>query len=495
MIRSLRSGLALLILAMVAGCGEGEETAHEEAEHDHAEGVAVTVWTEKSELFFEYPTLIAGEPGGPWAVHVTRLEGFDPVTEGVLTLAFRAPDGTVYTTRSEAPVRAGIFSPAPTLPHPGTYELVVDVASSQLSDRIPAGTVQVYADEEDAHIHESHPDGISFLKEQQWVIDFDVVPVDSQQVMRSVEASGEIVPAADRVVEVSAPVSGLARAGMNRGTPAEGERVGAGRALAILSPATGDDTYARAKSDIERLSREVERLGRLFEAEAIPEKRLIDARHELEVARTVLETLGGTERGYDYVIRSPISGVVQRRHFTPGEYVGPGELLFEIVNMNVVWLRVHLPAQHTMLANAAGGATFTVEGSMRRFRPSALVSTGSALDPETRTLPVTYAVDNGDGNLRLGMFARVMLDVGSRVGGVAIPADAVQSEDGVPVAYVQVGGETFQRRPLILGPSDGVYTIVEQGVSAGERVVTRGAYEVYLASLNTEEVGGHGHPH
>jgi membrane fusion protein, heavy metal efflux system len=61
--------------------------------------------------------------------------------------------------------------------------------------------------------------------------------------------------------------------------------------------------------------------------------------------------------------------------------------------------------------------------------------------------------------------------------------------------YVQVGGESFERRPFIAGPTDGTFTIVAGGVSRGEHVVTRGAYHVYLASLGTTEIGDHGHPH
>ena len=68
-------------------------------------------------------------------------------------------------------------------------------------------------------------------------------------------------------------------------------------------------------------------------------------------------------------------------------------------------------------------------------------------------------------------------------------------EDGQPVAYVQTEGESFERRPLGLGATDGSYTLVERGVEAGEYVVTTGAYQVYLASLSTGEIGDHGHPH
>ena len=79
--------------------------------------------------------------------------------------------------------------------------------------------------------------------------------------------------------------------------------------------------------------------------------------------------------------------------------------------------------------------------------------------------------------------------------GVAIPNKAIQNEDGVPVAYVQVGGETFERRVRRLGPTDGEYTIVAEGVEEHEHVVTVGAYQVYLGSLSTSDIATEGHAH
>jgi multidrug efflux pump subunit AcrA (membrane-fusion protein) len=64
----------------------------------------------------------------------------------------------------------------------------------------------------------------------------------------------------------------------------------------------------------------------------------------------------------------------------------------------------------------------------------------------------------------------------------------------MPVAYVQVSGETFQQRRLRVGESDGTVTEVLEGIRPGEMVVTRGAYQVRLASMsNSPMSGGHAH--
>ena len=78
--------------------------------------------------------------------------------------------------------------------------------------------------------------------------------------------------------------------------------------------------------------------------------------------------------------------------------------------------------------------------------------------------------------------------------GIAIPSSAIQYEDGQPVAYVQTGGESFQRRALVIGATDGKNTIVSSGLNLNEYVVTTGAYQVYLGSLGNSEFGeGHAH--
>jgi hypothetical protein len=80
------------------------------------------------------------------------------------------------------------------------------------------------------------------------------------------------------------------------------------------------------------------------------------------------------------------------------------------------------------------------------------------------------------------------------VQGVAIPNGAILDENGTPVAYVQLGGETFERRVLTLGESDGRRTQIVEGIRPGEMVVTTGAYQIRLASLSPEGFsGGHAH--
>ncbi len=123
------------------------------------------------------------------------------------------------------------------------------------------------------------------------------------------------------------------------------------------------------------------------------------------------------------------------------------------------------------------------------------MSVGSEIDPNSRTLPVIVEIENRDLSLKGGMLGDGRLLLGDPVNGLAIPNSAIRDEDGLMVAYVQIGGETFERRAVRAGPTDGEWTMVEAGIRPGERVVTLGAYQIKLSSLNTSELSDHGHVH
>lgn len=491
------AALAAGIVALAAvACGGGSGPAAEEEEHGHGHGggTAVTLWQDSLEIFYEYPPMVAGAEGGEWAIHVTRLETYEPAREGTLRLRLTGPGERVVEAVAEAPAREGIFTPAPSVPSAGRWEVTMEIDLPSGRATIDAPAVEAYASEDDLP-HEEEEEtggGIAYLKEQQWKVPFRTVEARSGEVRRAVPVHAEVVaPAGSRAV-VSAPVAGLVKAGGP--TPAPGERVGRSQTLAVLAPVGGDDSFADLRAKVERLEAEVARAERLLAVEAIPERRLEDARRDLSVARAQLEAVGSGP-GFDYPVRAPIAGEIQTRSVAPGERVAAGDPLFTIVDSGTVWLEMRVPARHAARAGDAVGATFRAEGSEAYRSVDRLVSVGSVLDPVSRTVIVRGAVDNLDRSLKVGMMAEANLLLGAVVPGTVVPTEAIQDEDGAPVAYVQTGGESFERRVLTLGPTNGPETLVERGVEPGERVVTVGAYQVRLAAAGGEEIGDHGHPH
>jgi membrane fusion protein, heavy metal efflux system len=146
------------------------------------------------------------------------------------------------------------------------------------------------------------------------------------------------------------------------------------------------------------------------------------------------------------------------------------------------------------MVSGASGASFQVEGSVQSHQARRMISAGNMIDPISRTIPVLYEVSNPSSAIKIGATARVAVKTGRRAEGVLIPSSAVLDEDGRAIAYVQVSGERFEKRELMIVGTGGGRTVVSSGIKAGERVVTGAAYQVRLASLSTA-VPAHGHEH
>lgn len=486
----------VLLLALVlplAACGEADEAA---AEPEY-ENVVITQWNDSTELFLEYPHLLAGQPTGNWAIHLSSMKAFEPIRAGRLTVQFIGQTGAAETFTIDSVARDGIFLLDPVVAAPGMYQVELTLESSQVASRHVLPEVRVYADEAEIPLaQDEEAGGISFLKEQQWQIPWAITSAREDVVQSTVMAPGEIVAPDGALVEVSAPVAGIAAATANRAAPSVGQAVRQGQVLVVLSPTAQEGGFAQTRADVERLERQVERDQRLYDAGAIPARRLEEARHDLEVARAQLDAMGVGGTGADYRLRitAPISGIVAQRSFVPGGRIDAGQSLFTIVDPRTAWLRAHVPAATATSVPSDARASFTVEGSSQVRTTTRLVSIGTVLDQRTRTVPAVFEIADAGGLFALGQLAQVAVPTGSTVNGVVIPNDAIVDDNGTPVAYVQVGGESFERRVLALGATDGQRTHVVAGVRPGEMVVTVGAYQVRLASMSDGEfAGGHAH--
>ena len=489
------SWLALTIGSTLWAGGCGDSGALTEAVEIGA--VVVTQWNDSTELFLEYPYPVAGAATGNWAIHLTDMEDFKPIRSGSLAVHFTSATGMAETFEIDAPARDGIFLLDPVVRQPGTYRVELVLTSPQVSSHHVLDRVIVHSSLDEALAVEALEDGggITFLKEQQWVIPFSVNPVGEGDVHRTVTAPGEIVPPDGALVQVSALVEGIAPAEGNRDAPSVGEAVREGQVLVVLAPTAQEGGFAQARGRVERLQREVDRAGRLFEAGAIPNRRLVEARHDLEIAQAEVDAMGGrTDGSYQLSLRAPISGVIAARSFVPGGRVEPGEPLFTIVDLSTAWLRVHVTASTATSIPDDAQATFTVEGSDRVFRTSRLLSVGSIIDPLTHTVPVVFETEATGGPLTFGQLAQAAIPIGGTVTGIVLPNSAILDDNGTTVAYVQTGGETFERHILTLGVRDGTSSQVLGGIELAEMVVTTGAYQVRLASLSGGDfAGAHAH--
>jgi RND family efflux transporter MFP subunit len=513
--RRFRKSLPLAFAAVLL-TGACAKSGHEA--HDELPAVPLTVWTAKTELFLEYEPLVAGRESR-MAAHLTALETFQPLTEGVVTLRLRMESGEVVTGEAKEAARAGIFRPNVTPAKAGKCRLEVEVRASNLTDRLDGGACQVFADEAAARAaaageEEAAGAQIAFLKEQQWKTDFATAPAVERDAQATVEASGSLVPVAGRGARLSAPASG--RVAFGDTAPVPGAAVRKGQLLGSISPrlAAGSD---RPGLEAEMRATEAERVAadsqlaraeRLLAAEAISKRALEDAQAGAAVARARASAAAARVAQYDasagsgsgsglagrFEIRSPLDGTLVSVEAAPGEMVEEGQALFRVVDARRVWLEARANEADLSRLEGTKSAWFTVEGDAALYDAGRLVSFGRVVDPATRTVPVLFEVASADGRLRVGQAARVRLATGPSVRALTIPDSAVLDDGGKPVAFVHVSGEAFERRVLTLGAPGKGWVQVLAGLAPGERVVTKGAYEIKLAAASGS-IPSSGHVH
>jgi RND family efflux transporter MFP subunit len=414
---------------------------------------------------------------------------------------------------SLAPTRAGAFRL--TLHYKledgveGTYDL---------------GEATVYADVAAAEASASPEEdggGTVFLKEQQWQIPFATEAAARRPLRPSIEAYATLRARPDGEVELPAPVAGRLAAG-EVPFPRLGARVDRDQALAAIVPQLGQDddrvtlelAVKRAQIDLENARIERKRLEGLFKAGAVPERRVIEARHnEREVTALKSATnrrrrnfgrVQRTDQGEgDIAVRSPLTGTIIEVNAAPGEFVVAGKTLFVTADLERLWLEVHVPEREALRLGEPSGVWFATPGhnteegvdeAIVEVGAEAFVAVGGRIDPKSRTLPIHYEVANPGGRFPLGVYVVAHLLTGAARDALAVPRTAVTHEGPIPVVYVQTGGELFERRPVELGTRDGDWVEIRHGIVEGERVVTRSAYAIRLAGA-AGAVPAHGHAH
>jgi cobalt-zinc-cadmium efflux system membrane fusion protein len=104
------------------------------------------------------------------------------------------------------------------------------------------------------------------------------------------------------------------------------------------------------------------------------------------------------------------------------------------------------------------------------------------LDPLTRTINVWITLDNAQGMLKPGMFARADVVLQKNATALAVPNAAILEANGEKFLFGQ-DGDKYQRIVIKTGTNDDEYTEITDGLVPGDKVVTQGNRELYTMWL------------
>jgi RND family efflux transporter MFP subunit len=361
---------------------------------------------------------------------------------------------------------------------------------------------------EDAHGHEGHDHGstetaegghadeIVFSREQAEAVGLAVEEIAPGVFSSVIKTSGRILSAQGDeqvVVATSNGIVSFAGSGL-----VEGSYVKAGEAIVTISAkniADGDPA-ARARIEYETAEREYRRAEGLIKEQIISQRDFNEARRRYETAKIAWEAQSSNVTASGVRVTSPINGYIKNRLVGQGDYVSVGQPVATVSQNRRLQLRAEVSENHFKSLRNVGSANFQTSYDNTVYKLSELggrlLSFGKAAGGESFHIPVTFEFDNV-GDFVPGSFATVWLLANPQEGVISVPVSAVTEEQGLTFVYLRLDDEGYRKQEVALGESDGDRIVVINGLSAGDKVVTRGVIQVRLAAMSGIIPEGHTH--
>lgn len=498
------ASILMAVFAMLfVGCTDKTTDDHG---HEHGAGglepLAYTVYSDKTELFVEFKPLVVGSKSN-FAAHFTILgKQFSPLTKGKVTVSLIVGENGIRHSADTAS-SPGIYRLALVPNTAGKGKLVFDIETDSFSDQIVIENITVYADEHAALDNKTATaisDEIVFLKEQAWKVEFANVPVVVTSFSDIIKTSGQILSAPGDEMVLVAGAGGIINFTGNK--TIVGSEVSQNTPLFTitggnLAENNLDANYKEAKANYDKTKAEFERAKELVKDKIISESAFLQAKNAFENAQILFNAVAKNYSVSGQAVRSPINGFVKNILVNEGQFVDAGTPLALVSQNKKLILQANVSQKYFSKLPTIISANFKPIGTEQVFDTKMLngkmISFGKSATTNSAFLPITFEIDN-IGNLIAGSAAEVFLKSSAIPNALVIPVMALMEEQGNFFVYVQLGGESFQKREIKIGASDGENVQVLSGVAEGERVVTKGAYQIKLSSASGE-LPAHGHTH
>jgi multidrug efflux pump subunit AcrA (membrane-fusion protein) len=172
----------------------------------------------------------------------------------------------------------------------------------------------------------------------------------------------------------------------------------------------------------------------------------------------------------DSIVRAPFSGTLRSRFVEIGQYVREQGPIVSMASINPLKLRTNVPEKWYPFVAAGSVVELTVDAYSDVFR-GRVSRVAGAVDPQSRTFMVEAQVDNSQGRLLPGLFARAVLTTSKTDAVLRAPANAVVSFYGVQKVYA-IEKDRVSERVVKLGDRTGDRIEISEGLAPGVWIAT-----------------------
>ena len=356
----------------------------------------------------------------------------------------------------------------------------------------------------DAHVHSesegahNHGDGtIQFTEQQAQEAGLVTETVALGKFSNVIRTGGEILPAQGdekTVVAVSSGVLSYA------GKVLPGVKVAQGAVLAVVSASSmaEGDPAVKAKAEFDAAEKDYLRQKELLKTESVSRKAFEEAEARYLKAKAEYAAFEGRVREGGVEIQSPIAGYIKSVLVSEGEYVAAGQPIAVVARNRRLQLQADVPEKYFTKVSSVKTANFKPSYSETVYSlddlDGRLVSVGATSASRSYYIPAIFEFNNV-GDFVPGSFAEIYLVCSERDNVISVPESALTEEQGLYFVYLKLCKEDYKKQEVKVGGSDGIRREITAGLKVGDEVVTKGVFQVKLASVSGVVPEGHSHNH
>jgi membrane fusion protein (multidrug efflux system) len=307
-----------------------------------------------------------------------------------------------------------------------------------------------------------------------------LAPVLAMDLVDRIEATGQLL--AKEHAKIAAEVGGR----ITEVLIDEGAWVETGAGVLAIDPERRslerDSARARveeARENLREQEREHRRMRDLRASKVASQTRLDQAETDLKLAKSRLlaaeAQFGVVERALrDATVTAPFSGLIARRTVSRGEFVAPGQELFELVSLDPIEVEFHVTEVDSGRVALEQMVGVRVAPFPDETFGATVTFVSPTIDTRTRTLRVKAQLENSEGRLRPGLFARVDLGISAREGVLMVLEEAILRRADGAVVFRANGENRVERIVIETGVYHEGYVEVVKGLVPGDTIVSRG---------------------
>ena len=255
----------------------------------------------------------------------------------------------------------------------------------------------------------------------------------------------------------------------------EGENVRSGQLLVKLDSSVLTAEFDRAEASRALSEKNYKRSTALLNDNAISEIEHDEAYAlwQLDEATTRL----AKAQRQKTVIKTPFAGTIGLRNVSLGDYIQPGQPLVNLEDVSQLKIDFSVPEKYSSKIKAGQKFSVTTAAYGDRQFVGQVYAVNPLIDAKSRTLVLRGRIDNQEGLLRPGLFAKVKLVLSTKADSIFIPEQALIPQPATQLVFKVVDGAA-QMVPVQTGQRRKGWVEVVDGLVAGDIVITGGHQKI-----------------